>query len=202
MTLSPSRKVIIIIIIKKKKKLPAWPLPAEDLSQICHICSEHERPGCSLAGPYITGPVMGFCRTSDTAQKSSCWMALGSLTQEAVAGVQGPQSILPETDILSCCPAAAPGESQRGVNCCHRDERPPSSDLSTTKLLRCHTVFYVNTYFIFQNWKRYKYIVPWIPDALGNLATKYATSPTTEYYHALHSTNKQAAQISLADDLG
>lgn len=54
-----------------------------------------------------------------------------------------------------------------------------------------HCILHVNTYFIFR-----------IPDALGNLATKYATSHTTEYYHALHSTNRQAAQISLADDLG
>lgn len=68
-------------------------------------------------------------------------------------------------------PARALCYSQPEVNCCHQDERLLSSDLSTTKLLQCHTVFYVNTYFIFQNWKRYKYIVPWIPDAGGNLAT-------------------------------
>ena len=201
MTLSPSRKVIIIIIIKKKKA-PAWPQPTEDLSQICHICSEHERLGCSLAGPYITGPVMGFCRTSWHSSEQQLLDGFGEPDSRNSCWGTGTTSILPETDILLCCPATALGKSQRGVDCCHRDERPPSSDLSTTKLLQCHTVFYVNTYFIFQNWKRYKYIVPWIPDALGNLATKYATSHTTEYYHALHSTNKQAAQISLADDLG
>lgn len=176
MTLSLSRKVIIIIIITKKKKIrSAWLWSAEDLSWIYHICSAHERLGFLLRGPYITGPVMGVCRTSRHSSEQQLLDGFGEPESRNSCWGTGTTSILAETDILLCCPATALSKSQRGVNCCHRDERPLSSDLSTTKLLQCHTVFYVNTYFIFQNWKRYKYIVPWIPDALGNLATEYAT---------------------------
>lgn len=200
MTLSPSRKVIIIIIIRKKK-LPAWPRPVRTLGRSVIFVLNMK----GLAVPLQAHTSLGLSWVSAgpvtqlrTAAAGWLW---GAWLRKQLLGHRDHKH-LPETDIPSCCPAAAPGKSQRGASCCHRGERPPSSDLSTTKLLQCHTVFYVNTYFIFQNWKRYKYIVPWIPDALGNLATKYATSPTTEYYHALHSTNKQAAQISLADDLG
>jgi len=95
----------------------------------------------------------------------SCWGA-------------GAGSVLQQAGTPASCPAAALRKSQPAVNRCHRDERLLSSDLSATKLLQCDTVFYVNTYFIFQNGKRHKYIVPCIPDAGIILATPDAAQHT------------------------
>lgn len=83
-------------------------------------------------------------------------------------------------------PTSTQSQPQPEANRSHWDERLPPSDLFMTKSLRCHTVFCVNTYFIFQNRKRYEYFVPWIPGVRGNLATPHATRHAAARHPAAH----------------
>ena len=91
-----------IIIIKKKKKSsrhgPSWlrtlarsVIFVLNMKGLAVPLQAHTSLGLSWVS---VGPV-------DTAQNSSCWMALGSLTQEIVAGVQGPQAFFQR--LTSCC---------------------------------------------------------------------------------------------------
>lgn len=100
MTLSLSRKVIIIIIIKKNSSRHVPGRLRTLAGSVIYVLNMK-----GLAVPLQAHTSLGLSRVSvgpvDTAQSSSCWMALGSLTQETVAGVQGPQAFFQR--LTSCC---------------------------------------------------------------------------------------------------